>query len=74
MNEREHLLHHLEQSDLVGVEELEPGDLITGAVVLVRVERVDEDGSALVLTSDVDFFTQLGMLTAARDLMRDEDD
>lgn len=73
MEQHEQLLHHLEHAELDGIEELEGDDVITGVVILLRVERPAEDGSALVMTSDVDFFSQLGMLTAARDLMREDD-
>ncbi|WP_087485544.1 hypothetical protein [Brachybacterium massiliense] len=72
MDPRDQLLQHLEHADLDGVDELEDGDVITGAVVLLRVERLSEEGTAVVMTSDVDFFSQLGLLTAARDLMRDD--
>lgn len=68
------LLQHLEHADLDGVDELEDADLITGAVVLLRVERAAEEGTALVLASDVDYFSQLGLLTAATDLARVGDD
>lgn len=75
MNDRHaQLLQHIEHANLEGIEELEDEDLITGVVVLLRVERPAEDGSALVMTSDVDFFSQLGLLVAARQLMQTDDD
>lgn len=74
MDQHEQLLHHLEHVELDGLEELEDEDVITGVVVLLRVERPAEEGSALVMTSDVDYFSQLGMLTAASDLVRADDE
>ena len=52
---------------------LEDGDLITDAILLMRVARVDKDGSALVIASTpgVDWITQLGMVEAARTIMHD---
>lgn len=65
------LLQHIEHADLNGIDGLEEEDMITGVVVMMRVERPDDVGaSALVMSSDVDYFTQLGLIDEAHHLMR----
>lgn len=74
MNAQEQLAHHIASTELEGAEEIEADDVITGVVVLVRLERVAEEGSALLMLSDVDYFTQLGMLQAGLDVARSDDE
>jgi len=52
---------------------LEEGDLVMDAILLMRVARTDRDGSALVIASTpgLDWITQLGMVEAARTIMHE---
>ncbi|MCZ4325683.1 hypothetical protein [Brachybacterium paraconglomeratum] len=74
MNAQDQLVHHIDTAELDGVEEIEEGDVITGVVVLVRLERAAEEGSALLMLSDVDYFSQLGLLQAGLDFARADDE
>lgn len=74
MNAQDQLVHHIDTAELEGVEEIEEGDVITGVVVLVRLERAAEEGSALLMLADVDYFSQLGLLQAGLDVARADDE
>lgn len=74
MNAQDQLVHHIDTAELDGVEEIDEGDVITGVVVLVRLERAAEEGSALLMLSDVDYFSQLGLLQAGLDVARADDE
>lgn len=74
MDSDDQLFQYLAGTGLDGLDELDPGDVITGAVVLLRVERPSEEGSAMVMATAVDYFSQLGMLTAAMDLVRSDEE
>jgi len=52
--------------------ELKEGDLILDAVVLLRVQSADNLIPALVIsnTPGLDWMLQIGMIEAARDIMR----
>lgn len=58
--------------------DLEEGDLILDAVLLMRVARTDRNGTALLVatTPGMDWIMQMGMVEAARHIMQvdDEDD
>lgn len=71
---REQLVQHIGSARLDGVDELEAEDVITGVVVLVRLERVSESGQSLLMLADVDYFSQLGMLHAGVDIARSDDE
>lgn len=74
MNAQDQLVHHIDTAELEGVEEINDDDVITGVVVLVRLERAAEEGSALLMLSDVDYFSQLGLLQAGLDVARADDE
>lgn len=74
MNAQDQLVHHIDTAELDGVEEIDEGDVITGVVVLVRLDRAAEEGSALLMLSDVDYFSQLGLLQAGLDVARADDE
>lgn len=56
---------YLSAQQLDGFDEIDPEDVITGAVVVFKVERLDEKGAAIVVAADVDWVTIIGMLRAA---------
>ncbi|MFE7605764.1 hypothetical protein ACFU1Q_11440 [Brachybacterium paraconglomeratum] len=74
MNAQDQLVHHIDTAELEGVEEINDDDVITGVVVLVRLERAAEEGPALLMLSDVDYFSQLGLLQAGLDVARADDE
>lgn len=74
MNAQDQLVHHIGSTDLEGVEEIEDDDVITGVLVLVRLERAAEEGSALMMLADVDYFSQVGMLLSGLDVARSDDE
>lgn len=74
MNAQDQLVHHIDTAELEGVEEINDDDVITGVVVLVRLDRAAEEGSALLMLSDVDYFSQLGLLQAGLDVARADDE
>jgi hypothetical protein len=55
--------------------DLHDSDLILDAVVLLRVQSDDGSAPAMVIatTPGLDWMLQIGMIEAARDIMRDAD-
>lgn len=60
------LIKHLEESNLQGLEDLLEGDIITGAAVVVRVERLDDPDPAFAVLQTVDYITVAGLLHLAQ--------
>lgn len=69
------LTDYLQHADLEGLDQLEDAEVIVNAVVLLRVQRLDAPGSALIMVSDADWIVTTGMLRCAIDVQAlDEDD
>lgn len=56
------LVTHLQEANLQGIEDLLEGDIITGVVAVVRVERLDDNEPAFAVVQSVDYITAAGLL------------
>ena len=66
--ERQALIDYLSSAPtLSGVDELGEADIITAGVVVLRVERADEQGAAVLVACTTDWVTQRGLLAIAAD-------
>lgn len=60
---------HLVEAKLTGGEDLLDGDMITGAVVVMRVERLDDEEPTFVMAHTGDYITATGLLTLAKGIV-----
>lgn len=57
------LIQHLKESKLYGADDIEEGDHITGAVVIMRIERLDEEEPSFAVMHTGDYITATGLIT-----------
>lgn len=59
---KKQLMEHLSTTRLRDSDTLESGDIITGAVFVLRVDRLDSDEPTFLVTGTTDYITATGLL------------
>lgn len=65
------VIRHLKESKIHGAGQLEEGDMITAASLVMRVERVDESEPSFVVMHTGDYITATGLLTLGQGVILD---
>lgn len=64
------IVNHLSTSQVIGEGQLEDGDLITGSVVIMRVERLDDPTPAFCVVHTGDYITATGLIALAQGVIQ----
>lgn len=76
MNAVDQVTEHLSSTRVIGADAIEDGDIVTAAVVIVRVERADEAEPEFLIMHSGDYITATGLITLAKGVVTNglEDD
>ena len=66
---KDEIVHHIKESTLMGDGQLEEGDLITAAVMVLRVERIDDPEPQFAVAHTGDYITAAGLLALAKGII-----
>lgn len=60
------IVRHIEESTLIGDGQMEDGDFITAAAIVLRIERPDDPEPEFMVVHTGDYITATGLLTLAK--------